>query len=109
METGEVINEKVYASPRPPPKISLKHEWKTELGSEVAQRPDGQVVGVDLVRLLGYCGYGMNTVLFEQVYYGGRVLRNAAAMTAEREALRLGIEYLTVLVPTEVSSFEFQV
>ena len=35
---------KVYASPRPPPKISLKHDWMKELGSEVAQRPDGQVV-----------------------------------------------------------------
>ena len=30
-------------------------------------------------------------------------------MTAEREALKLGIEYLTVLFPTEVSSFVFQV
>ena len=28
METGEVIYENVYMSPRPPPKISLKHEWK---------------------------------------------------------------------------------
>ena len=37
------------------------------------------------------------------------MLRNASAMTAEREALRLGIEYLTVLFPTEVSSFDFQV
>ena len=44
METGEVIHEKVYASPRPPPKISLKHDWMKELGSEVAQRPEGQVV-----------------------------------------------------------------
>ena len=32
------------ASPRPPPKISLKHDWKRDLGSEDAQRPDGQVV-----------------------------------------------------------------
>ena len=68
--------------------------------------PEGRA---DLVRLLGYCGYGMNTVLFEKVSYGGRVLRNASAMTGEREALRLGIEYLTVLFPTEVSSFDFQV
>ena len=30
-------------------------------------------------------------------------------MTAEREALKLAIEYLTVLFPTEVSSFVFQV
>ena len=44
METGEVMYEKVYASPRPPPKISLKHDWKRELGSEDAQRPEGQVV-----------------------------------------------------------------
>ena len=44
METGEVIYEKEYASPRPPPKISLKHDWMKELGSEVAQRPEGQVV-----------------------------------------------------------------
>ena len=30
-------------------------------------------------------------------------------MTAEREALRMGIEHLTVLFPKEVSSFDFQV
>ena len=46
---------------------------------------------------------------FEKVSYGGRVLRNASAMTAEREALRKGIEHLTVLFPTEASSFDFQV
>ena len=40
MKTGEVLYEKVYMSLRPPPKISLKHEWKRELGSEHAQRPE---------------------------------------------------------------------
>ena len=40
METGEVLYEKVYISPRPPPKISLKHEWKRELVSEHAQRSE---------------------------------------------------------------------
>ena len=35
METGEVKNEKVYMSPRPPPKISLKHDWMKDLVSEV--------------------------------------------------------------------------
>ena len=40
METGEVICEKVYMSPRPPPKISLKHEWKREIGSDHAQRAE---------------------------------------------------------------------
>ena len=33
---------------------------------------------------------------FEKVSYGGRVLRNASAVIAEREALRMGIEQLTV-------------
>ena len=37
METGEVKYEKVYASPRRPPKISLIHDWMKELGSEVAR------------------------------------------------------------------------
>ena len=31
-------------SPRPPPKISLAHDWKRDLGSEHAERPEGQVV-----------------------------------------------------------------
>ena len=43
METGDVKNEKVYASPRPPPKISLKHDWMKELGSEVVRQPEGEV------------------------------------------------------------------
>ena len=45
MKTGEVLYEKVYMSPRPPPKISLKHEWKRELDSERAQRSEvGQTI-----------------------------------------------------------------
>ena len=40
MKTGEVLYEKVCMSPRPPPKISLKHEWKRELGSDHAQRAE---------------------------------------------------------------------
>ena len=44
METGEVIYEKVYASPRPLPKISLKHDWLKDLGSEFARQPEGEVV-----------------------------------------------------------------
>ena len=34
---------------------------------------------------------------FEKVSYGGRVLRNASAMITERDALRMGIEHLTVV------------
>ena len=44
MDTGEVLYEKVNMSPRLPPKISLKHDWKRALGSEDAQRPEEQVV-----------------------------------------------------------------
>ena len=36
MESGEIIYEKVCASPRPPPKISFKDNWMKELDSEVA-------------------------------------------------------------------------
>ena len=40
METGGVIYEKVYESPRPPPKISLRNNWMKELGSEHAQQSE---------------------------------------------------------------------
>ena len=36
MESGEIIYEKVYESPRPPPKISFKDNWMKELDSKVA-------------------------------------------------------------------------
>ena len=40
LKTGDVLYDKVFMSPRPPPKISLKLEWKRELGSENAQRSE---------------------------------------------------------------------
>ena len=40
LKTGEVLYERPYMSPRPPPKISLRHEWKRELGSEHAERSE---------------------------------------------------------------------
>ena len=36
MESGEIVYEKVYASPQLPPKISFKDNWMKELDSEVA-------------------------------------------------------------------------
>ena len=36
METGEIIYEKVFESPRPLPKSFLRNNWMKELGSEVA-------------------------------------------------------------------------
>ena len=40
METGEIIYEKVYMSPRPPAKISLKHDWKRDMDSKHAQQSE---------------------------------------------------------------------
>ena len=49
LKTGEVLYEKSYTSPRPPPKISLRHDqdWtkgKVQLGSTVEQQPHGKFV-----------------------------------------------------------------
>ena len=43
LKTGEVLYEKTYMSPRPPPKISLRHDWTKELGSKVDRQPQGEV------------------------------------------------------------------
>ena len=43
LKTGEVLYEKAYMSPRPPPKISLRHEWKREMGSKVDRQPQEEV------------------------------------------------------------------
>ena len=40
-----------------------------------------------------------------EVSFGGRVLRGTSAMTAEWEALRMGVEQLTALFPVEASYF----
>ena len=40
METGEIIYEKVLESPRLPPKISLRHDWMKESGSEIAPQAE---------------------------------------------------------------------
>ena len=49
LKTGEVLYEKSYVSPRPPPKISLRHDhdWirgNDQLGSTVEQQPVGKLV-----------------------------------------------------------------
>ena len=43
MKAGEVLYEKENMSPRPPPKISLRHDWTKELGSKVDRQPEGEV------------------------------------------------------------------
>ena len=47
LKTGDVLFEKAYMSPRPPPTISLRHDWtrgEVPLGSTVDQQPEGKVV-----------------------------------------------------------------
>ena len=49
LKTGEVLYERPYLSPRPPPKISFRHDhdWtrgNDELGSTVEQQPVGKLV-----------------------------------------------------------------
>ena len=44
LKIGEILYEKVCMSPRPPPKISLRHEWTRELGSKVVRQPEGETV-----------------------------------------------------------------
>ena len=49
LKTGEVLYERPYLSPRPPPKISLRHDhdWtrgNEQLGSTVEKQPVGKIV-----------------------------------------------------------------
>ena len=44
LKTGEVLFEKAYMSPRPPPKISLRHDWTKELGSKVDHNQKGKLL-----------------------------------------------------------------
>ena len=43
MKTGEVLYEKAYMSPRPPSKISVRHDWTKELGWKVDRQGEGEV------------------------------------------------------------------
>ena len=47
LKTGQVLCEKSYMSPRPPPKISLRHDWtrgNVQFCSTVDQQPVGKIV-----------------------------------------------------------------
>ena len=64
LKTGEVLYEKSYMSPRPPPKISLRHDhdWtrrNNELCSTVEQQPVGKIVRL-------FCG-GVQRATFSQL------------------------------------------
>ena len=43
-KTGEVPYEKLSMSPRPQPKVSLRHEWTREFCSKVVRQPEGEAV-----------------------------------------------------------------
>ena len=46
---------------------------------------------------------------FERISHGGKVLKDTTAMTAEREAFRMGVEHLMTLFPVEAKDFQFVV
>ena len=46
---------------------------------------------------------------FERISHGGKVLKDTTAMTAEREALRMGVEHLMTLFPVTTKDFKFVV
>ena len=46
---------------------------------------------------------------FERIAHGGKLLKDKTAMTAEREALRMGVENLMTLFPAEAKDFQFVV
>ena len=59
LKTGEVLYERPYLSPRPPPKISLRHDhdWtrgNDQLGSTVEQQPVGKLVQQSLGETLQF-------------------------------------------------------
>ena len=43
LKTWEVLYEKAYKSPRPQPKIYLRHDWTKKLGSKVDRQPEGEI------------------------------------------------------------------
>ena len=52
METGEIKYEKVFESPRMPPKISMRHDWMKELGSEVARQAEVNQPNQTLIQIM---------------------------------------------------------
>ena len=46
---------------------------------------------------------------FERISHGGKVLKDTTAMTAEREASRMGVEHLMTLFPLATKDFKFVV
>ena len=87
-------------------------QWKRLISTKIAENTSHPVVfrwGQKGVSGLGAWMSWLRdeTGSFEKISCGARVLRNTQAMTAEREALRMGIGHLTVSIPTKVSLFGF--
>ena len=53
LKTGEVLYEKAYLSPRPPPKISLCQDWTQELGSKLLGNQKRKLLDSHEEKLLG--------------------------------------------------------
>ena len=93
MESGEIIYQKVFVSPRPPPKISYTDNWMKELNSEVAgsskdtQRiqPKPKTHLSRTVRLVG----GQESTKLEELDIYFRVPRLSHAVVKEAEHFRV--------------------
>ena len=64
---------------------------------------------MEMVRLLWVLWIRNKNGEFERISHGGKVLMNTTAMTAEREALRMGVEYLATLFPVDAKECTFVV
>ena len=65
METGEIMYEKVFESPLPPPKISLRNNWMKEVGSEVARQAESSQPNPNPIHRTGRPVWDRTNVPFE--------------------------------------------
>ena len=93
MESGEIIYEKVYVSPRPPPTISFRDNWMKELDSEAAGRSKDtqriqQKPKTQLSRTVRPVG-GQQSTQLEEIDIDFRVPGSSHAVVKEAENFRV--------------------
>ena len=93
MESVEIINEKVYVSPRPPPTISFRDNWMKEWDSEVAgSSKDTQRIQPKPKTQLSRTGRpvgGQESTKVEELHIDFRVPGLSHAVVKEAEHLRV--------------------
>ena len=98
METGGVIYEKVYISPRPPPKISFKHEsrmdsisWRKTL--EISHNLTAKKSMVDSCEIMFSVDGWFNTIEMKKFFVCGTFLQNKITLIIcqKKKTLPVGI------------------